>query len=78
MRAIWTLPLILLGLIASYGCGGSDAYAQSGYEHYAGRRVFVQSLVYDLRDSIEYDNKGGGSVHIRAKAGAASTATLRQ
>lgn len=75
MRAIWILPLMIVGLAAAYGCGGSDAYAQSGYEHYVGRRVFIQSLVYDLRDSTKYVNKadGAGSVHIRAVAAAPLT-----
>lgn len=75
MRASWILPLCIIAVAAFFGCGGGDAYAQSGYEHYVGRRVFIQSLVYDLRDSnvSTYKADGAGSVHIRAIAAAPLT-----
>lgn len=70
MRAIGLLALLIVGGAAFYGCAGDDAYAQSVGEHYAGRRVYIQSLVYDLRNTTDFDDEGAGGVHIRAKAAA--------
>lgn len=73
MRAIGLLAFFVISSAAMYGCGAKGAYAQAGYEHYTGRRVYVQSLVYDLRDPKYFADSGAGSVHIRAKAAAPLT-----
>lgn len=73
MRAIGIISLVIISATAVYGCSSDDAYAQGGYEHYAGRRVFIQSLVYDLRDPKYFGDVGAGSVHIRARAAAPLT-----
>lgn len=70
MRAFGLCALAALTALASYGCAEGTARAQSRDEHYAGRRVYIQSLVYDLRDHYQTALNGGGSVTIRAKAAA--------
>ena len=67
MRAIWMIVVLAIGAGAFYGCGGGDAYAQ-GVEHYVGRRIYIQSLVYDLRNRVRLDGEGD-SVHIPREGG---------